>query len=66
MRAWLKGNLALANAPGAGAADDKVVYSYVPKMIKYYLDQDPILPNVPSYLCMNDKDRGYVLDNLDR
>ncbi len=66
MRAWLKGNLALANAPGAGAADDKVVYSYVPKMIKYYLDQDPILPNVPSYLCMNDKDRGYVLDNLDK
>ncbi|HUP91951.1 MAG TPA: circularly permuted type 2 ATP-grasp protein [Solimonas sp.] len=66
MRSWLKGKVALVNAPGSGVADDKVVYAYVPKMIKYYLDQDPILPNVPSYLCMNAKQRGYVLANLDK
>ena len=45
MRAWAKGNVALANAPGAGVADDKLVYTYVPDMIRYYLDEDPILPN---------------------
>jgi uncharacterized circularly permuted ATP-grasp superfamily protein len=66
LRAWRKGNVALANAPGAGVADDKVVYAYVPAIIKYYLDQDPIIPNVPSYLCMLDKDREYVLNNLDK
>lgn len=64
MRAWRKGNVAIANAPGAGVADDKVVYAYVPKIIKYYLDEDPILPNVHSYLCMDEKDREYVLKNL--
>lgn len=63
-RAWAKGNVALANAPGAGVADDKVIYTYVPKIIKYYLGEDPILPNVPSYLCVNDKDREHVLANL--
>ncbi|MGB8274510.1 MAG: circularly permuted type 2 ATP-grasp protein [Alphaproteobacteria bacterium] len=66
MRAWKKGNVALANAPGAGVADDKVVYAFVPKMIRYYLDQDPILPNVPTYLCADDKERAYVLANLDK
>ncbi len=66
MRAWRKGNVALANAPGAGVADDKVVYAFVPQIIKYYLDQEPLLPNVPSYLCMFDKDRDYVLANLDK
>jgi uncharacterized circularly permuted ATP-grasp superfamily protein len=66
MRAWLKGSVALANAPGAGVADDKVVYAYVPAMVKYYLGEDPILPNVPSYLCMDEKQRGYVLANLDK
>jgi uncharacterized circularly permuted ATP-grasp superfamily protein len=66
MRAWKKGNVALANAPGAGVADDKVIYTYVPKIIKYYLDEDPILPNVPSYLCVNKPERDYVLDNLDK
>jgi len=66
MRAWLKGKVALANAPGAGVADDKVVYAFVPAMIKYYLGEDPILPNVPSYLCMDDKQREYVLANLDK
>ncbi|MFT6466216.1 circularly permuted type 2 ATP-grasp protein [Halopseudomonas sp.] len=66
MRAWRKGKVALANAPGAGVADDKVVYAFVPAIIKYYLDQEPLLPNVPSYLCMFDDDRKYVLDNLDK
>jgi uncharacterized circularly permuted ATP-grasp superfamily protein len=66
LRAWRAGNVALANAPGAGVADDKVVYAFVPEIIKYYLDQDPIIPNVPSYLCMREKDRKYVLANLDK
>ena len=66
MRAWRAGTVSLANAPGAGVADDKVVYAYVPKFIKYYLGEDPILPNVPSYLCMHKKDREYVLANLDK
>ncbi|PWV60138.1 circularly permuted type 2 ATP-grasp protein [Plasticicumulans acidivorans] len=66
MRSWRAGKVALANAPGAGVADDKVVYAFVPELIKYYLDQDTILPNVPSYLCMRDKDREYVLANLDK
>jgi len=65
MRAWRKGNVGIANAPGAGVADDKVVYAYVPEMIRYYLDQQPILPNVPTYLCMNKKHREHVLANLD-
>ncbi len=66
MRAWRRGKVGIANAPGAGVADDKVVYTFVPKIIRYYLDQDPILPNVPSYLCMNEDERGYVLANLDK
>lgn len=64
MRAWLKGNVALANAPGAGVADDKVVYTYVPDFIKYYLDEDAILPNVPSYRCYIKSERDYVLKNI--
>nr|WP_207765953.1 circularly permuted type 2 ATP-grasp protein [Solimonas fluminis] len=66
MRSWLKGKVALVNAPGAGVADDKVVYSFVPAMIKYYLGEEAILPNVPSYLCMDPKQRDYVLANLDK
>lgn len=66
MRAWLKGNVALANAPGAGVADDKVVYTFVPQMIKYYLGEEPILPNVPSYLCIDKVQCDYVLKNLDK
>ncbi|MCP1316982.1 circularly permuted type 2 ATP-grasp protein [Halomonas sp. 707B3] len=65
MRAWRAGKVALANAPGAGVADDKVVYAFVPELIRYYLDQEPLLPNVPSYLCMFEDDRKYVLDHLD-
>lgn len=64
MRAWKKGNVALANAPGAGVADDKVVYAYVPKMIKFYLGEEPLIDNVPTYLCLEKKDRDYVLKNL--
>jgi uncharacterized circularly permuted ATP-grasp superfamily protein len=64
-RAWRKGNVGLANAPGAGVADDKVIYTFVPAIIKYYLDQDPIIPNVPSFLCVNSKHRRHVLDNLE-
>ncbi len=66
MRAWKAGNVAIANAPGSGVADDKVVYAFVPEMIRYYLDEKPILPNVETYLCMDEKQRGYVLANLDR
>jgi uncharacterized circularly permuted ATP-grasp superfamily protein len=64
--AWLKGNVALANAPGAGVADDKVIYTYVPKLIKYYLGEAPILPNVESYLCIDPVQMDYVLKNLDK
>ncbi len=66
MRAWHAGKVGIANAPGAGVADDKVVYTFVPKIIRYYLGEDAILPNVPSYLCMDPRDREYVLANLDK
>jgi len=65
MRAWKKGNVALANAPGAGVADDKVVYTYVPDMIRYYLGEDPILPNVPSFMCSDKIHRQHVLQNIE-
>jgi uncharacterized circularly permuted ATP-grasp superfamily protein len=64
--AYRAGKVALANAPGNGVADDKVVYAYVPDMIRYYLGEDPILPNVPTYLCWRDQDRKHVLENLDK
>ncbi|MCP5142782.1 MAG: circularly permuted type 2 ATP-grasp protein [Chromatiales bacterium] len=64
LRAWKAGKVALANSPGAGVADDKVVYSYVPDLIKYYLDQDAIVPNVPTYRCMDKDSLEYVLANL--
>ncbi len=63
--AYKAGHIALANAPGTGVADDKAVYAYVPKIIKYYLDEDPILENVPTYLCREEKDRNYVLENIE-
>ena len=66
MRAWAAGKVALANAPGAGVADDKLVYTYVPDMIKYYLDEDAILPNVPSWRCGEAKQLEHVLGNLDQ
>ncbi|CAN5925594.1 circularly permuted type 2 ATP-grasp protein [soil metagenome] len=61
---YRNGKVALANAPGTGVADDKVIYTFVPKMIEYYLGEKPILPNVPTFLCADDKDRAYVLENL--
>jgi uncharacterized circularly permuted ATP-grasp superfamily protein len=64
MEAYRAGRVALANAPGTGVADDKVVYAYVPGMIRYYLDQDPIIDNVETYLCWEDKQREHVLANL--
>jgi uncharacterized circularly permuted ATP-grasp superfamily protein len=60
------GRVALANAPGTGVADDKVVYAYVPQIIRYYLGEDQILPNVPTFLCFDDKQRNHVLANLDK
>ncbi len=65
MGVYQEGRVALANAPGTGVADDKVVYAYVPEMIRYYLGQEPILPNVPTYQCWEDEDRKYVLAHLD-
>lgn len=64
IRAWRKGNVALANAPGAGVADDKLIYTFVPEMIRYYLDQDPIIPNVPTWRCSDPEDLQHVLKNL--
>ena len=66
MRAWIKGKVGLANAPGAGVADDKVVYAFVPQMIKYYLGEDAILPNVPSFLCFDDQQREHVLAHIEQ
>jgi uncharacterized circularly permuted ATP-grasp superfamily protein len=65
MAAYQAGRVALANAPGNGVADDKVVYAYVPDMIRYYEGAEPILPNVPTYLCWRDSDRAYVLEHLE-
>ena len=65
MEVYQRGRVALANAPGTGVADDKVVYAYVPDMIRYYLGEEPILANVPTYLCWREADRKYVLDNLE-
>jgi uncharacterized circularly permuted ATP-grasp superfamily protein len=61
---YLKGRVALANAPGTGVADDKAIYRYAERIIKYYLDQDAIIPNVPTYVCSLDEDRSYVLEHL--
>jgi uncharacterized circularly permuted ATP-grasp superfamily protein len=66
MRAWKEGNVAIANAPGSGVADDKVVYAFVPDMIRYYLNEKPALASVKTYLCMREEDRDYVLANLDK
>jgi len=65
MRSWRAGKVALVNAPGAGVADDKVVYAFVPKIIRYYLGEDPAIPNVPTYVCSDDAQRSHVLTHLD-
>ena len=66
MRAWKAGNVGLANAPGAGVADDKVVYAYVPEIIRYYLGEEPLIPNVPTYKCIDKTEREHVIANLDK
>lgn len=66
MNAYRAGNVVLANAVGTGVADDKAVYAYVPEMIRYYLSEEPLLGNVPTYLAFDETDRGYILDHLDR
>lgn len=65
MKSWLSGKVAIANAPGAGVADDKVVYSYVPDIIRYYLNSEPLIQNVPTYRCENEEERSHVLGNLE-
>jgi uncharacterized circularly permuted ATP-grasp superfamily protein len=64
MNAYRSGNLALVNAPGTGVSDDKAIYPFVPAMIKFYLGEEPILSNVPTYICARDDDRKYVLEHL--
>jgi uncharacterized circularly permuted ATP-grasp superfamily protein len=64
MEAYKAGNVALANAPGTGVADDKVVYAYVPRIVKYYLGEEIIVPNVPTYICADEKDLQYTLENI--
>ncbi|HVU08513.1 MAG TPA: circularly permuted type 2 ATP-grasp protein [Verrucomicrobiae bacterium] len=64
VHAYRAGNVSLANSIGTGIADDKVMYYFVPRMIKYYLDQEPILPNVPTYLANEEKDKNYILEHL--
>jgi len=63
---YKSGRVALVNAPGTGVADDKVIYAYVPAIITYYLNEEAIISNVPTYLCWEPKDRQYVLEHLDK
>ncbi len=64
--AWKKGNIAILNAPGSGIADDKVIYSFVPKMIKFYLDEDPLINQVETFLCYDKKQRDFVINNISK
>jgi uncharacterized circularly permuted ATP-grasp superfamily protein len=66
VHAYRAGNVSLANAIGTGIADDKVMYYFVPKIIRFYLGQDPILDNVPTYLASEEADRKYILEHLDQ
>jgi uncharacterized circularly permuted ATP-grasp superfamily protein len=66
IRAWKSGKVALANAPGAGVADDKVVYAFVPEIIRYYLDEAPLLQNVPTFKCIDKQERDHVIENIAR
>ncbi|QJD78913.1 circularly permuted type 2 ATP-grasp protein [Spirosoma rhododendri] len=63
---YKKGRVALANAPGTGVGDDKVIYAYVPRIIEYYLNEEPIIPNVRTYICREEEDCQYVLDNIEQ
>ncbi len=64
LRAWKAGNVGLANAPGAGVADDKVVYAWVPDLVRYYLGEEPLIANVPTYRTMYDDERRFVIENI--
>ncbi len=66
VNAYRAGNVGLANGIGTGVADDKVIYAYLPKIIKYYLDEDPILPNVDTYLAWDRSDLEYISANMDK
>lgn len=66
MRAWRVGNVGIANAPGAGVADDKVVYAWVPDIIRYYLGEEALIPNVPTYRCYYPDEREYVIEHIDQ
>ena len=65
MGAYRKGNVGLANAIGTGVADDKAVYAYMPRIIRYYLDEDPIIANVDTHICREDEGLSYTLDHLE-
>ena len=65
MEAYRRNRVTLVNAPGTGIADDKVIYTYVPQMIRYYLGEDAIIPNVPTYLCWDKQQMDHVLDNIE-
>ncbi|HEY8208049.1 MAG TPA: circularly permuted type 2 ATP-grasp protein [Myxococcaceae bacterium] len=64
IRAYVKGNVTLANAPGNGVADDKAIYAFVPDMIRFYLSEEPLLEQVPTYVCAREDDRRHVVDHL--
>jgi uncharacterized circularly permuted ATP-grasp superfamily protein len=64
MRAWKAGNVGIANAPGSGVADDKVVYAWVPDLVRYYLGEEPLIPNVPTYRAMYPEERRFMIDNI--
>ncbi|MGD9999052.1 MAG: circularly permuted type 2 ATP-grasp protein [Ilumatobacteraceae bacterium] len=65
MRAWRAGNVSIANAPGAGVADDKVVYAWMPDIVRYYTGAEPIIPNVPTYRCVYPEERAFVIEHID-
>jgi uncharacterized circularly permuted ATP-grasp superfamily protein len=66
MEVYKSGQVTLVNAPGTGVADDKVIYAYVPKMIQYYLSEDAVIPNVPTYLCWEKSERQHVIENMEK
>ena len=66
IRAWREGNVSIVNAPGSGIADDKAIYAYVPKMIRFYLNEEPLIKNVETYLCREPDIADYVIKNIDK
>ena len=66
MECYAAGEVAIANAPGTGVADDKLIYTYIPEIIRYYLGEETIIPNVETYRCSDPSDRAFVLDNLEQ